>query len=88
MVTNRESSEIVLAINELAMAITQREVAKLEAEIAGMNLTLISGIGSYLEKNPDDIEGAREKFGIEPMTREQGENYSRSLNITLGPGAC
>ncbi len=67
------------AVNAVGVYIAKFNIARLEAQIRQDYLKREMEIAGYFEKHPDDIDGARKKFGIVPIEDTSNSWYRHEM---------
>ena len=66
-------------IAELGQSIVRSKIIVLERQIGDENKKRHLEMAQYLEKYPDDIKGARKKFGVIPYEETENSWYQHEM---------
>lgn len=69
-------TEIIAGLGE---SIVRPKIIVLEKQIGDENKKRHIEMARYLDEHPDDIEGAREKFGVIPYEETQNSWYQHEM---------
>lgn len=66
-------------IEKIGQSIAESKVNALSEEIGELNKKRHLEMARYLDEHPDDIEGAREKFGVIPYEERRTSWYQHEM---------